>query len=257
MNVGGTMKWAALSLGLLLGGALAARPMAQALERPGNFDVAWEGQAGPWSYGLYVIGDSISLGVPYDTTGTNLGVHTWWRAGLGWSTLGHRTQAWPSNGLASFEDAARSPARVVFVELGTNDTGCMRGVGLCALGDYPRTEQARVTERQKMDAEVRAAAARLLQANKCVIWAGPREIEREDSGIAEAQRFNQLLRTVEAENPGRFFYLDYSWFSFQNADLKHSLDEAPEHDGIHPKTAEGRQVIANLAFWFARAWCGL
>ena len=42
---------------------------------------------------------------------------------------------------------------------------------------------------------------------------------------------------------------------FDNADLRHSLDEAPGADRVHPATAPGRQAIANLAVLLARAWC--
>jgi GDSL-like Lipase/Acylhydrolase family len=224
---------------------------ASALERPGSVELAWEGQAGPWSDGLYVIGDSISLFVPYGETGEALGVHTWWRAGLGWTTHSHRHQRWGASGLPSFTDAARSPAHTVFVQLGTNDTNCFRRAGLC--GDVPRTRAERDAEWARIELEVTAAARQLLDADKCVVWAGPREIGRAGAGIEQPRRFNRLLRALEARNPGRFVYLDYSHHSFTDPALRDSL----VGDGIHPQTPEGRQVLANLAFWYARAGCHL
>ena len=62
---------------------------------------------------------------------------------------------------------------------------------------------------------------------------------------------------MQSAFPGKFFYVDYSQFSFDNQALRESLDAGPNADRIHPQTAEGRQAIANLAFWLARLQCRL
>ena len=77
----------------------------------------------------------------------------------------------------------------------------------------------------------------------------------------DAIKFNNLLRYLAGQNPGKFFYVDYNAVTWSNAALRSSLDDvlpdlaAP--DGIHPRTAEGRQVIADLALSSAREHCGL
>jgi hypothetical protein len=230
---------------------------AHALERPPAPNTEWEVPAeAPWNDGLYVIGDSISFMVPYTETARALGEKVWQRAGFGWSTYGHRNKLWGQSMLSSFEDAALSPARVVFVELGTNDTSCMRAGGWCG-SDFPATPEAANAERWRMLGEVLAATQRLTDAGKCVLWAGPREIERPDSGVAEPRAFNEMLRTVQTMFPGRFFYVDYNQYTIDNQALRDSLDNVPGADRIHPATPEGRQAIANLAFWLGRLWCDL
>jgi hypothetical protein len=244
-----------LACALALAAVIELPSRSAALERPPAPDTAWEQQSGPWSYGLYVIGDSISFAVPYGPTGDSLNIHTWERAGFGWSTFAHRNEHWGASGLTSFEDAAGSPASVVFVELGTNDTGCMRAAPMC--WEYPDTPEKQEAERWKMVGEISAGAQQLVDAGKCVIWAGTREIERADSSYDEAKAFNLALRKLEGALPGKFFYIDYSAYSFDNEALRYSLDDAPDADHIHPKTDEGRQAVANLAFWYARLLCGL
>ena len=134
---------------LLVVGLSSICVVAEALERPPAPNTSWEVPAVPFPDGLYVIGDSISFAVPYVETGAALGEKVWQRAGFGWSTFAHRSTLWGQTGLSSFEDAARSPANVVFVQLGTNDTACMRGGGLC-FDDYPKTAEAQNAERFRM-----------------------------------------------------------------------------------------------------------
>jgi lysophospholipase L1-like esterase len=228
---------------------------AAALERPADVWYGLEEQGGPWHPGMYVIGDSISGGVPYVATGTANGAHVWVRWQAGWSTLPHRRTLWGASNLDSFTDAARSPASVVFVQLGTNDTGCMRaGNALCG-GDYPQDEAARQNEKLRIVLETAAGARQLIDAGKCVIWAGPREIDRAGSARVDAADMNTWLRDLQSQFPGRFHYADYHAYSFDNADLRYSLDEAPGADRVHPVTAAGRQAIANLAVYLARALC--
>lgn len=228
---------------------------AAALERPADVWYGLEEQGGPWHPGMYVVGDSISNGVPYVATGTAGGAHVWVRWQAGWSTYPHRRTLWGASNLDSFTDAARSPASVVFVQLGTNDTGCMRaGNALCG-GDHPVDEAARQNERLRMVLETTAAARQLIDAGKCVIWAGTREIDRAGSAQVDAADFNAWLRNMQGQFPGRFHYADYHAYSFDNAALRHSLDEAPGADRVHPVTAAGRQAIANLAVYLARALC--
>lgn len=228
---------------------------AGALERPADVWVGAEEQGGPFHRGLYVIGDSISNGVPYVATGSAAGAHVWVRWQAGWSTYPHRRTRWGASNIDSFTDAARSPASTVFVQLGTNDTNCMRaGNPLCA-GDYPRDEAARQNEKLRIVLETAAATRTLLDAGKCVIWAGPREIDRQGSTRGDAADMNAWLRDMQSQFPGRFFYADYHAYSFDNADLRYSLDEAPGADRVHPATAAGRQAVANLAVFLARYHC--
>jgi lysophospholipase L1-like esterase len=230
---------------------------ADALEGPPP-TTGWENQGGPWSNGLYAIGDSISLFVPYISTGSARGHHVWERGGIGWSTQAHRVSGWGVSGLSSIEDAARSPASVVWVQLGTNDTNCLRP-NTCWGG--VRDEAQAQAERWKIVSEVVQAAQRLVAAGKCVLWAGPREIEREGASLQEAINFNELLRYLANQYSGRFFYVDYDAATWSNDRLRSSLDDALSDlaapDGIHPRTAEGREVIATLAFDSARERCGL
>lgn len=227
---------------------------AAALERPANVWFGLEEQGGPWHNGMYVIGDSISRDVPYVATGTAAAAHVWVRWQAGWSTYPHRRTLWGTGNIDSFTDAARSPASVVFVQLGTNDTGCMRaGNALC--GEYPPDEAARQNEKLRIVLETAAAARQLIDAGKCVIWAGPREIDRVGSAAVDAADMNAWLRNMQSQYPGRFFYADYHTYSFDNPDLRHSLDEAPGADRVHPVTAGGRQAIANFAVFLARAQC--
>lgn len=227
---------------------------AGALERPANLWVGAEEQGGPFHLGLYVIGDSISNGVPYVATGSAASAHVWVRWQAGWSTYPHRRTPWGASNTDSFTDAARSPASTVFVQLGTNDTACMRaGNALC--GEYPVDEAARQNEKLRIVLETAAATRTLLDAGKCVIWAGPREIDRAGSSHTDAADMNAWLRNMQTQFPGRFYYADYHAYSFDNADLRYSLDEAPGADRVHPVTAAGRQAIANLAVFLARYLC--
>jgi hypothetical protein len=229
-------------------------PRAAGLESPAGFLLGQEAQGGPFHPGMYVIGDSISNEVPYIQTGSGVGAHVWVRWQAAWSTYPHRRVAWGVSNLDSFTDAARSPASTVFVQLGTNDTACMRaGNFLC--GYFPPTEADRQQEKFRIVLEVTAGARTLLDAGKCVIWAGPREIDLPGTARIDAADMNAWLRELQRQYPGRLFYADYSAYSFDNADLRHSLDEAPSADHVHPVTAAGRQAIANFAVFLSRSLC--
>jgi hypothetical protein len=143
---------------------------------------------------------------------------------------------------------------MVFVLLGTNDVACMRPGELC--GDTADTEQERATERAKWFHEVDSAAQALTASGKCVMWAGPRELEGVTAGVEEPRAFNQMLRDVQARYPGQFFYVDYHRLSFENPDLNQSLD-GPSGDRIHPWTPAANTAIANLAFESAVSFCNL
>jgi hypothetical protein len=240
---------------------------AQALERtPCGRNLFGMGQSGPWAPGIYVIGDSISWFVPYGATNTAAGLHTWERAGIGWNVMCHSVSGGDTNDPTgapigadgdadSFGDAARSPAQAIWVELGTNDVACvMPG---CA-GPAPAPW---LVEMQRIFTEVDAEAQRLVNAGKCVVWAGVRAIDRTGTPSEIGEAFNQHLRDLQNRWSGRFFYVDYHAYSYQNEALRHSLDDpipgAAAPDGIHPRTAEGRQAIANLALLTSRVHCGI
>jgi GDSL-like lipase/acylhydrolase family protein len=237
--------------------ALCAVSPAGALERPADVWYGLEEQGGPFHAGLYIIGDSISEGVPYVATGASAGAHVWVRWQAGWPTYPHRRTRWGVSNLDSFTDAARSPASTVFVQLGTNDTNCMRaGNPLCS-NDYPHDEAARQNEKLRITLETAAGTRTLLDAGKCVLWAGPRELARPGSAQSDAADMNSWLRDLERQYPNRFYYADYNSYSFSNTDLRYALDEAPGADRVHPHTAAGRQAIANFALFLARARCHL
>ncbi|RZS38976.1 hypothetical protein EV193_104187 [Herbihabitans rhizosphaerae] len=250
MRIRRTGLFAALATAILISSAI---PVA-ALERPASLWVGLEAQGGPFHPGMYVIGDSISNNVPYIPTGTAAGAHVWVRWQAGWSTYPHRRTPWGAANRDSFRDAAQSPASTVFVQLGTNDVTCMRaGNPLCAY--YPPTPADLRHEKNLIILETTAAATTLLNAGKCVIWAGPREINRSGSAGVDAADMNAWLRELQRRHPGRFFYADYNAYSFSNADLRYSLDEAPGSDRVHPVTAAGRQAIANFAVFLSRQLC--
>jgi hypothetical protein len=238
---------------------------AQALERtPCGRNLFGMTQGGPFAAGVYVLGDSISWFVPYVETDASVGLHTWIRAGIGWNVMCHSVPGGDANDPAggpigadgdadSFGDAARSPARAVWVELGTNDIACVLPGCFGGAPDPWLVEMARVF------AEVDAEARNLVDAGKCVVWAGVRAIDRTGTPHELGEAFNQHLRDLQTRWPGRFFYVDYHAYSYQNEALRHSLDDPipglSDPDGIHPRTAEGRQAIANLALWTSRVNC--
>jgi hypothetical protein len=261
-------------LGIALSGFVAVVGMvvvpavpAQALERtPCGRNLFGMGQSGPWARGIYVIGDSISFFVPYGATNTAAGLHTWERAGIGWNVTCHSVPGGDTNDPAggaigadgdadSFGDAARSPAEAIWVELGTNDIGCILP------GCFGATPDPWLVELGRVFAEVDAEAQRLVDAGKCVVWAGVRAIDRTGTAASFGQAFNQHLSDLRNRWPGRFFYVDYHAYSYANEALRHALDDpidgANPPDGIHPRTAEGRQAIANLALLTSRAHCGV
>jgi hypothetical protein len=251
-KIGTLIALAATVLTIVAGPA----PTAAALESPAGFFYGLEAQGGPFHPGMYVIGDSISIDVPYIQTGSGVGAHVWVRWQAGWSTYPHRRNPWGISNLDSFTDAARSPASTVFVQLGTNDVACMRaGNFLC--GYVPPTEADRQHEKLRIVLEATAGVSTLLDTGKCVIWAGPREIDVPGSAAVDAVDMNNWLRELQRQHPGRFFYADYSSYSFDNPDLRHSLDEAPGADRIHPVTPAGRQAIANFAVFLARSLCDM
>jgi hypothetical protein len=253
-SVWSAVRGVAVLLAIVAVSLLGTAARAPALESPADAWYGWEGQGGPFHPGMYVIGDSISIGVPYIETGSSAGAHVWVRWQAGWSTYPHRRNAWGVGHMDSFTDAARSPASTVFVQLGTNDTACMR-VGNALCGYYPRTEAERQHEKLRIVLETTAAAQTLLAAGKCVIWAGPREVDVPGSTQGDAADMNAWLRELQRQHPGRFFDAGYSAYSFTNDDLRRSLDEAPGADRIHPATAEGRQAIANFAVFLSRSLC--
>ncbi|WP_158894770.1 SGNH/GDSL hydrolase family protein [Amycolatopsis anabasis] len=225
------------------------------------------GQSGPWAPGIYVIGDSISLLVPYGPTNTAAGLHTWERVGIGWNVMCHSVPGGDTNDPApghdigddgdadSFGDAGRSPAQAVWIELGSNDIACI-------MPGCPGTPPDPVlVEFQRIFTEVDAEAQRLADRGKCVVWAGAREIDRRGTPPEVARAFNQHLRDLQNRWPGRFFYVDYHAYSYQNEALRRSLDDPipgqNPPDGLHPRTAEGRQAIASLELWTSRAHCGI
>lgn len=256
-----------VTLGLLSVSAPAAAAPPPRERTPCARDAFAAGQWGPWAPGIYVIGDSISLFVPYGTTNAAAGLHTWERLGIGWNVMCHSVPGGDTNDPTpgsdigddgdadSFGDALRSPAQVVWVELGTNDIACVLPGCAGPAPDPLFTELARVF------AEVDAEAERLVGAGKCVVWAGVREVDRAGTPPEVARAFNQHLRDLQTRWPGRFHYVDYHAYSYQNEALRHSLDDPipgqNPPDGIHPRDEGGRIAIANLALLTSRVHCGV
>lgn len=245
--------------------AMVAPAHAAALERPAEA-VFYGEHAGGAADGdkLYVIGDSISAGVPYLAAGESNGLAMWVRFQAGWSAYAHRTTKWCEpepycEAQTSVRAAAESDAHTVFVQLGTNDIRCMRPDEMCAGYDPPRTEAERHQERSLIAAETLAVAKTLVDAGKCVVWAGPREVAGDTWLAADAIAMNTWLRVLEDIFPGAFFYADYHRFSFANPAVLNSLDNSwmhPDADGVHPRSDEARAAIADFAVQSAINKCG-
>jgi hypothetical protein len=204
--------------------------------------------------GLYVIGDSISWGVPYIQRAAADGARAQVRSWAGWTVMLHRlVTSWNDAPDASFDDAAAGTWGAVFVELGTNDIACLHGGSGCweNASDSPERLAA---EQQKIAEQVQAAAATLLDAAKCVVWAGPRT--GPGSNAADVATFNARLRDLERDHPGEFTYVDYDAYSRTDDALRADFAR-PDSDGVHPQTAAGRAAIAELAVTSAEQHCGL
>jgi hypothetical protein len=232
---------------------------AVALERPSEFTVlAIEQSSGPLKGGLYVIGDSISQGVPYVETAASVGANAWVRAHPGWAIQSHRHRTEWSNHLDSFSDAAASDASTVFVQLGTNDAWCLRWAGgACAQfgtvpDDNPGYPDFAYREKLAIVIEMKAAIDTLLAAGKCVIWAGPREINTAAAYAEDFRFFNDWIKGLANQYPGSLFYAGYHEFANGNPDLR---DDLALGDPIHPDTAAGRQAIASLVVYEAQGLC--
>lgn len=238
-------------------GLIGVERVAHAIERPAGNPAASAWEIAPTEARkrqMYAVVDSVGFWVPFDSVGETFDTGVQVRGGFGWSTHAHAHHPWGKNLRSSFEDAALSSATMVFVVLGTNDVACMRPGELC--GDTADTEQERATERAKWFEEVDSAAQALTAAGKCVMWAGPRELEAVTAAVEEPRAFNQMLRDLQVRYPGQFFYVDYHRLSFENAELNESLD-GPSGDRIHPWTPAANTAIANLAFESAVSLCNL
>ncbi|AEF41134.1 hypothetical protein [Hoyosella subflava] len=244
---------------------LLAPAQAAALERPADkifYDEQEGGADAPG--GLYVIGDSISVDVPYLEVGEEQGLRVWVRYQAGWSAFAHRTSKWCSpepfcQPQTSVSAAAQSDASTVFVQLGTNDIRCLRPDPLCAPYLPPLSPEQRDAERSLIAAETLAVAKTLIDAGKCVVWAGPREVAGDTWLADDAAAMNGWLRALEKVFPGNFYYADYHALSFADEALLTSLDNPwahPDADRVHPRSVEGRQAIAEFAVSTAVSQCG-
>jgi hypothetical protein len=208
----------------------------------------------PADGGLDVIGDSISSGVPYIQRAAADGARSEVRAWAGWTVMLHRlVTSWNDSPDASFDDAATGTWGAVFVELGTNDIACLHGGSTCWENASVNPEW-RAAEQAKIADQVQAAAATLLDAGKCVVWAGPRESPGSDA--TDVENFNTQLRDLERDHPGEFAYVDYDAYSQADEALRSDFARAGS-DGVHPQTAGGRAAIAELAVTSAEQRCGL
>jgi hypothetical protein len=220
---------------------------------------------------MYVIGDSISARAARQIvrTGRAAGFKTYLRARDGFDT-GYQMyyRGWP-NGVPSFTDAVRSGARAVLVQLGTNDVGCLRySATMCRTTppvDSPRFPRWYRNQVSAIVRRMKAAVDQLLDAGKCVIWAGPRESESNYARKSDSQRINRWLKRYSAnhpQHPGKFIYADWDRAVYRtpalNADLVAQTDSPPNWpDSIHPQTEEGRQALANFQVRYAKNRCGL
>jgi hypothetical protein len=204
--------------------------------------------------GLYVIGDSISGGVPYVDRAAADGVRSEVRSWVGWTTRFHRlVTSWDTSPLASFDEAAAGSWSAVFVQLGTNDIACLHGGVYCQVRADDTPEHL-AEERGKVVAEVTAATDELLAAGKCVLWAGPRHGVSTDASDVDA--FEAALDGLQAAHPGAFHNVDFDAYTASDDALRADFAR-PESDGVHPTTAEARAAIAELAVTEAERECGL
>lgn len=240
---------------------------AAALERPADM-IFYDEQAGGAQNaegGLYVIGDSISVGVPYLAAGKERGLPVWVRYQAGWSTYAHRSTPWCApepdcDVRTSVRAAAESDASAVFIQLGTNDLRCLRPDPLCAPYNPPHTAAQREQERALIGAETLAMAKTLIDAGKCVVWAGPREVPGDTWLTEDAIAMNTWLRALEDVFPGMFYYADYHRLTIRDDALFNSLDNPlmfPDVDRVHPRSDEARAVIADFAVESVINKCGV
>lgn len=208
--------------------------------------------------GLTVIGDSISVPVPYVRRAADAGLRAHVRAWVGWTTRLHRMVApWPSSGEPSFRAALAGDAGAVFVELGTNDIGCLRAFLFCGGTPKPGAsgfEQFGQDERAAINAEIDRSVRMLVDGGKCVLWAGPRPWSNGYAPPEDAAAFNDHLRALQSIYPGRFTYIDYATYSAENPALRADFAD-PDSDGMHPRTEAGLVAIADLAVSSALAHC--
>jgi hypothetical protein len=118
--------------------------------------------------------------------------------------------------------------------------------------DDPGYAEFAYREKLGMVIEIQAAIDTLLAAEKCVIWAGPREIDTAAACAEDFRFFNDWIRNLSTQHPGRLFYAGYHEFANGNPDLR---DDLAVGDPIHPDTAAGRQAIASLAVFEAQGLC--
>jgi hypothetical protein len=204
--------------------------------------------------GIDVIGDSISTGVPYVARGAQDGVRVDVRSWFGWNIRFHRSvTGWSDTALPSVEQAATDGQRAVIVQLGTNDIYCLRADEACP--DTPRDGDARAEAwvaagRAAITTQVQALAARLLDAGKCVVWAGPRA--GGSLRATDVDFFDGVLADVQDAHPGRLHLVRWDTDPAVVADFAD-----PGSDGIHPRTTAARAAIADTLVDAAEQSCGL
>ncbi len=170
---------------------------------------------------------------------------------------------WPSRDIQTLTDAAHSNAKAVFVELGTNDAPCAGQPDpvSCQLG---------------VAYTVKVAIDQLLGAGKCVVWAGPREIDPSTGSPApdgnDYDVLNDFIQGYAANHPGhpgRLYYANwdqYVW-SGQNSppgssgralydDLVLTTENDYGRGHIHPDTQGSMQALADYAQFWAQV-CGI
>lgn len=212
--------------------------------------------------GLFLIGDSISVWTrgAYESRANTVKSHLWLQAQSGWNIFGHLNT--PTTAADSFKEAARSTAKAVVVFLGWNDIACLDWSPACFRAPPPADVPAHLFYTAAL---IQTASKELLDAGKCVIWVGPRELDVADWGVQASygRGFNQALRNLQQANPGRFFAASYDAIINASPALKKVLD-GPGGDHIHPVSATDPQLslsaqnaIAQAVFYGAAINCGL
>ncbi|MDB4985025.1 MAG: hypothetical protein JWN04_203 [Myxococcaceae bacterium] len=248
--------------------------------------------------GLYVIGDSISMspGTPRDKPSDNptgfplsnppysyIAQQNLVHKKVAVRALGGATVAdfrvrtgWPgSGGNTTVADVLASNARVVYIELGTNDVSCMHrstfvppgpdgvedgaSVDTCdQLKDkgnlvIPADTDAGYTawrdaQRAKIKSDALALINDLVSANRCVIWAGPREINIYGSRAEDYAWFNNVLKAYATTKPG-FHYANLDLYAKNTPAL--TADWGKDWDGkglnVHPQTGAAAYALAQFA----------
>lgn len=151
---------------------------------------------------------------------------------------------WPGNPtVPTVFDAAASNAQTVFIELGTNDVSCMHRSQympkmpgttktdaaslICddnpkVLPDLPATAYSnwRTQQRTTIQNEVFALLDALTQT-KCVIVAGPREVDLYGAKVEDNRWFNDMLKAYGALHPNaRFHYANLDAYAKSNQAMK-------------------------------------